>query len=290
MLVRALSISPLIVTLGLLMVYRGAAFVVADGVSVSGLPEGLLLVGRGRPAGIPLPILIAVVFFAAVTLYVRKSVRGLRIYAIGGNSEAARARGVPVGRMVIGLYGLNGLLIGISAILGIGRLGSATPQLGVSFELDVLTAVILGGVAFTGGSGRAMGLIAGIATIGVLNAGLVFMGLQDWWQNMARGAVLLVALGADQITSRRRESGRRFLQGRGAVRGTPPIGAQTTVRSPATISGVAALARGSLARATNGQRKPILRCQDINVRFGSVVALRRGNLDAAPGEVLCLGG
>ena len=123
----------------------------------------------------------------------------LRIYAIGGDPRAAELCGVPVGRTVVGLYAVNGLLIGLVAVLIAGRLGSITPTIGVRFELDVLTAAILGGVAFSGGAGRPLGIAIGVATIGILNAGLIFVGLQSWWQSIAVGAMLLLALIADQV-------------------------------------------------------------------------------------------
>ena len=309
LLTRALRINPLIVTLGLLMVYSGAAYVVSRGVSVSGLPDGVLMLGRARLAGIPAPILVALGIMLGLAWFVRNSVWGLRVYALGGNLDATRARGVDVDRMIVGLYTLNGALIGVVALLGIGRLGSATPQLGVGFELDVLTAVILGGVAFTGGSGRATGVAAGIATIGVLNAGLVFMGMQDWWQNIARGGVLLLALAADQVASRRRARATPTLVHRLLRRTWGPDASDDATTGHATTghgapdhdtrdaSGtgepprvVDALARGRYAGQGNGNRATVLRCRDLAVRYGSVVALRNGSIDVAAGEVTCLVG
>src|SRR5262249_49084343 len=135
---------------------------------------------------------------------------GLRIYAIGGDARAAELCGIPVGRTVVGLYTVNGFMIGLVAVLIAGRLGSITPTIGVRFELDVLTAPILGGVAFSGGAGRPLGIAIGVATIGVLNAGLIFMGLQSWWQQITVGCMLLLALVADQvaISLRRRRAHR----------------------------------------------------------------------------------
>ena len=164
------------------------------------------------------PCIIAVAIFVVGSFVLTRTVTGLRIYAIGGDPRAAELCGVPVGRTVVGLYAVNGLLIGLVAVLVAGRLGSITPTIGVRFELDVLTAAILGGVAFSGGAGRPLGIAIGVATIGILNAGLIFVGLQSWWQSIAVGGMLLLALVADQVAvgmrSRRAQARRRRLRGR----------------------------------------------------------------------------
>ena len=198
LLVRRLSISPLIVTLAMLALYGGFAFVVSS-TAVYGFPDALLELGRGKIVGIQYTVIIAVAIFVIGSFILTRTVTGLRIYAIGGDARAAELCGVPVGRTVVGLYAVNGLLIGLVAVLIAGRLGSITPTIGVRFELDVLTAAILGGVAFSGGAGRPLGIAIGVATIGILNAGLIFVGLQSWWQSIAVGGMLLLALVADQV-------------------------------------------------------------------------------------------
>ena len=197
LLVRRLSISPLIVTLAMLALYGGLAFVVSS-TAVYGFPEALLELGRGKILGVQYTVIIAAAIFAIGAFILTSTVTGLRIYAIGGDPRAAELCGIPVGRTVVGLYAANGLLIGLVSVLIAGRLGSITPTIGVRFELDVLTAAILGGVAFSGGAGRPLGIAIGVATIGILNAGLIFVGLQSWWQSIAVGGMLLLALVADQ--------------------------------------------------------------------------------------------
>ena len=197
LLVRRLSISPLIVTLAMLALYGGLAFVVSS-TAVYGFPDALLELGRGKILGIQYTVIIAVAIFVIGAFILTSTVTGLRIYAIGGDPRAAELCGIPVGRTVVGLYAANGMLIGLVSVLIAGRLGSITPTIGVRFELDVLTAAILGGVAFSGGAGRPLGIAIGVATIGILNAGLIFVGLQSWWQSIAVGSMLLLALVADQ--------------------------------------------------------------------------------------------
>ncbi len=155
-LVRKLSISPLIVTLAMLAIYGGLAYVVSS-VAVYGFPDALLQLGRGKIFGIQYTVLIAVGIFIVGSFILTRTVIGLRIYAIGGDPRAAELCGVPVGRTVVGLYAVNGVLIGLVAVLIAGRLNSITPTIGSLRARRALTAAILGGVAFSGGSGRPLG-------------------------------------------------------------------------------------------------------------------------------------
>ena len=132
-LVRRLSISPLIVTLAMLALYGGLAFVVSS-TAVYGFPEALLELGRGKVLGIQYTVIIAVAIFLIGSFVLTRTVTGLRIYAIGGDPRAAELCGVPVGRTVVGLYAANGLLIGLVAVLVAGRLGSITPTIGVALR------------------------------------------------------------------------------------------------------------------------------------------------------------
>jgi ribose/xylose/arabinose/galactoside ABC-type transport system permease subunit/ABC-type branched-subunit amino acid transport system ATPase component len=288
LLVRRLQISPLIVTLGMMLVYRGLAFVVSDAASIFGFPQSFLSIGQHKLLGFPIPVIIAAVVFTVGSVLLTTTVHGLRAYALGGNEDAARRSGVSVGRTVVGLFVLNGLLIGVVATLATARLTSGTPTLGDGFELDVLTAVILGGVAFNGGSGHPLGVLAGVATIGVLNAGLIFAGLSDWYQQIARGGVLILALAADQFTAYRRA---RSIEETGR---TEHIGNGT---APLAVDATAVPDRGSAANGTlRRSRRPVtgskamLEARNLSKRFGSVVAVRDVSFDVRPGEVVCLVG
>lgn len=276
LLVRKLSISPLIVTLAMLALYGGLAYVVSS-TAVYGFPDALLQIGRGKIFELQYSVIIAVVVFVVGSFILTRTVTGLRIYAIGGDARAAELCGVPVGRLVVGLYAVNGLIIGLVAVLVAGRLGSITPTIGVRFELDVLTAAILGGVAFAGGAGRPLGIAIGVATIGILNAGLIFVGLQSWWQSIAVGAMLLLALLADQIAVKLR--GRRAKTAL-TTAGTdaPPnktAGPGTASREPTTEL---ALSDAAVAFSINGARKS----------YGALTALEDGSFSVGKGEIVCL--
>jgi ribose/xylose/arabinose/galactoside ABC-type transport system permease subunit/ABC-type branched-subunit amino acid transport system ATPase component len=277
MLVRKLSISPLIVTLAMLALYGGLAYVVSS-TAVYGFPDALLQLGRGKVFGIQYSVIIAVLVFLVGSFVLTRTVTGLRVYAIGGDARAAELCGVPVGRTVVGLYAVNGLLIGLVSVLIAGRLGSITPTIGVRFELDVLTAAILGGVAFTGGSGRPLGIAVGVATIGILNAGLIFLGLQSWWQSVAIGSMLLLALVADQVAGglRRRRTKTALTTG-SAESPTPDFGPQS-MASASGNSEVNQEPGTPSAFSISGASKS----------YGALTALEEASFTVGKGEIVCL--
>jgi ABC-type branched-subunit amino acid transport system ATPase component len=235
----------------------------------------LLEIGRGKIFGVQFTVLIALAVFIVGAFTLTSTVIGLRIYAIGGDPRAAELCGIPVGRTVVGLYAANGLLIGLVAVLIAGRLGSITPTIGVRFELDVLTAAILGGVAFSGGAGRPLGIAIGVATIGILNAGLIFVGLQSWWQSIAVGGMLLLALVADQVAIGIRS--RRARHGQPSFMAAEP-GRQAAARPPGDAD----------AAGTHHSLTPVFSISGAKKSFGAVSALEEGTFTVAKGEVVCL--
>ena len=278
-LVRALKISPLIVTIGLLAVYAGLGFVVNSNY-ISGFGQSFVNIGQGQVGAIPYPVIVAAVVMLIVGLVLTRSVLGLRLYATGGDQRAAERAGVRVHRLALGAYAFNGLLIGLIAVLTTAQLGSASPQLGVNFEFDVLTAVILGGVAFTGGAGRPLGVLIGVLTIGILNSGLIFEGLQIWWQQIAKGAVLLIALGADQLVAARRN--------RKTSRAEQTLGAEAPRAQPAGEPPAGTAAVPASRRAAHDAGPPALEVRNVSKRFGAVRALEPVSLELRAGEVVAL--
>ena len=267
-LVRLLKISPLIVTLGTLALYRGLAYIFTEGVEVFGFPTSFTSIGTGHILGVQTPVVVAAVVFAVGSMLLLRTVGGLRLYAIGGNPEAARLVGINVNRTVITAYALNGLLIGIVALLATARLSSGSPGTAVGFELDVLIAVILGGFAFTSGSGHPIGVLTGVLTIGVLDSGLIFAGLQEWWQQFARGVLLLTALGSDQLLL--------WLRGRRAATTAGPAFEAASVDPDAEVEPERRIG------------ETILSCRDLSVRYGPVLALEDASLEVRAGEIVCL--
>lgn len=277
-LVLRLRISPIIVTVGMLAVYGGLAYVVSS-LPVFGFDDRFVALGRGRIAGVPVPVVVAAVVALVVGLVLTRTRLGLRLYAVGGDARAAERAGIRVQRLVFGAYAFNGMLIGMIAVLTTAQLGSASPAIGTSFEFDVLTAVILGGVAFSGGAGRPLGIVIGVVTIGILNAGLVFEGMDDWYQDIAKGAILLLALGADQL----REVRRAHILHRGVdrpLRGTAHRTKATILEEPVALQG--------RAREASVGAGTVLEAREVGKSYGAVVALEQASLTIRAGEVIAL--
>lgn len=269
LLVRFLSISPLIVTLGTLAIYGGLAYAVSGGDPVFGFPTAFSDIGSLSPFGVPMPVLAAAVIFLLGALFLLRTVAGLRLYGIGGNREAARRLGINTSRTVLTVFAANGIIIGVVAVLAVARLSSATPQLGNNFELDVLTAVILGGFAFNGGSGHSLGVLFGVVTIGILNAGLIFAGLPDFYQQIAKGALLLLALASDQILAalaRRRRNG----------------------SNPESREPIAGFLDVDKLLADRHPGKVLLEVAGITVQYGNIQAVQDASMVVREGEVVCL--
>jgi ABC-type branched-subunit amino acid transport system ATPase component/branched-subunit amino acid ABC-type transport system permease component len=271
LLVVRLSISPLIVTIAMLALYRGLAFAVSGGNPIVVTRHGFNQLGLERIADVPVTVWIALLVFAAGGWFLLTSVTGLRLYAIGGNADAARLEGLPVGRLTVGAYAVNGALIGLVAALVAAQLGSGSANNGVDFEVEVLTAVILGGVAFTGGSGSPVGVFVGVAVLAILDEGLIFEDLATWYQSIAQGALLIIALGADQLIL----SWQRSRAGH-------------DLHAAASTGDRAESAPAATPRATIGD--PLLEVDRVTVGYGRLLALDQVSLVVRAGEVVCLVG
>jgi ribose/xylose/arabinose/galactoside ABC-type transport system permease subunit len=190
-----------IVTLATLSIFRGAALVISDAKTVSTFDWQLVqTVGDGEIIGLPVPVLIGA-FFTLLAWYVLRYTRfGRMIYAVGGNEEAARISGINVTRVRVAVYGIAGLMAGVSGLVLTGRLTSSQPVTGgIGLELQAAAAVLLGGTKFTGGHGGVTGTLVGVLYIGVLQSGLTIAGVQSYWQHVATGAILFLAVAFDRL-------------------------------------------------------------------------------------------
>jgi ribose/xylose/arabinose/galactoside ABC-type transport system permease subunit/ABC-type branched-subunit amino acid transport system ATPase component len=292
LLVRLLTLSPLIVTIATLAIYAGIALLITGGLPLYGFTSSFLVIGQGSIGGVQYPILVAAAIFLVGGFLLVRTKAGLRIYAIGGNSQSAQLAGIPVGRTIVSLYALNGMLIGVIAVLATARLNTADPNLGVNFEFDVLTAAILGGVAFAGGGGRPLGVFFGVALIGIVDAGVIFEGLSSYWQEIIQGSLLIVALGADQVVLRWKQvrSRRGVLYGASAVpeelEYSPEEPPQDGPRGEAAFNG----RPGPLRPGTSDGKSVALEARNLCKRYGPVIAVEDVSLTVRAGEVLCLVG
>jgi ribose/xylose/arabinose/galactoside ABC-type transport system permease subunit len=196
------AIPPFIVTLGMLGVARGLALVLSDGVSIYGLAPEMTWLGQGRPFGVPVPVLILLATALVAHVGLAHTRFGIYAQVIGDNEGAARAMGVRVERMKVLLYTLSGLLSGLAGLLFAARINSGEPTAGLSYELTAITATILGGTNLFGGRGSVAGTLIGALIMGVLQNGLNLLAVRPFYQQIAIGAVLILAVWLDRINSR----------------------------------------------------------------------------------------
>lgn len=192
------KVQPFIATLAMLTIARGATLVYTDGRPITGLPDSFVWLGAGEIGAIPVPVLIMGVVFLACYFVLTQTVLGRYTYAIGGNEEAARLSGVNVTFYKTLVYIISGLLTTISAIILTSRLNSAQPTAGITFELDAIAAVVLGGTTLAGGEGGIGGTLLGAFIIGVLNNGLNLLNVSSFYQQVVKGVVILLAVLLDR--------------------------------------------------------------------------------------------
>lgn len=208
-LVTKFNVAPFIATLGMLYVARGTALLISDGATfprLGGSPElgntGFGLIGGGRLLGVPNGIWIMVLFAAIALVTLRMTPFGRWVYATGGNERAAELAGVPVRKVKLWVYMISGFCAATAGVILTSELTSAAPQLGESFELNAIAAVVIGGAALTGGRGNVRGVLLGAFVIGFLSDGLVIVGVSTFWQTVIKGAVIILAVMLDQAQQR----------------------------------------------------------------------------------------
>ena len=203
--VSYMRINPLIATLATLGIVRGLGFVISDGQEIVVRDKEILDLGTAEVGPVPLIVLIMLATFVLLGLVMPRTRYGRYTYAIGSNARASRLAGVPLHRYRIAFYVTCGTLAALGGIVSVARVGSAQPTANLGTELDVITAVILGGTSLNGGRGRLMGTFLGLLLIAVLNNGLILMDVQSYWQQVVKGAVLLLAVFWDELRRSRRE-------------------------------------------------------------------------------------
>jgi ribose transport system permease protein len=206
-LIALLRLPPFIVTLGSLTAVRGIARLLGRDTTIYNPQLSFAFIGNGSIFGIPWLVVIALVVVAVSWFVLRRTVLGLHIYSVGGNPEAARLSGVKVRAIELFVYAVSGLMAGLGAVMSAARLYAANGlQLGQSYELDAIAAVILGGTSFVGGVGSIVGTLIGALIIAVLSNGLVLLGVSDIWQYIIKGLVIVGAVALDRY--RQRDSAR----------------------------------------------------------------------------------
>jgi ribose transport system permease protein len=177
----------------MMLIARGAAYRYTDARTISELPVSFARLTQGAR-----PVLVMAVVFGLAWLLLKRTPFGRHVYAIGGNREAAWLAGIRVERALVAVYMLCGLCAGLSGVLDASRMNAGYPKAGEDYELDAVTAVVVGGTSLFGGRGSIWGTLAGTLFIGVLNNGLNLLGVGDYEKRIVKGVVLLAAASLDR--------------------------------------------------------------------------------------------
>ncbi|MBX9299098.1 ribose ABC transporter permease [Chromobacterium piscinae] len=194
------KVAPFIATLATMTILRGLALVFSNGSPITGFDSELFsMLGGGYVAGlVPVPVVWMLILFAGFWFLLKKTVFGRHLYATGGNEEAARLSGVKVDRVKLWVYTASGAMSAMAGVVLTSRLNSAQPTAGTGYELDAIAAVVLGGTSLSGGRGWIFGTLIGALLIGVLNNGLNLLGVSSFYQQVIKGAVILLAVLLDR--------------------------------------------------------------------------------------------
>ncbi|MBC8052546.1 MAG: ribose ABC transporter permease [Sphingobacteriaceae bacterium] len=196
------KVPPFVATLGMLTIARGLTMLWTKGYPISGLGNNFAFIGSGWFLGIPVLVWIASVVVVLSVFMSNKTAFGRYIFAIGGNENASRLSGININKVKVLVYTIAGLLAAVGGIMVTSRLDSAQPNAGMSYELDSIAAVVIGGTSLSGGRGSIMGTVLGAIIIGVLNNGLVLLDVSPFWQQVVKGFVILFAVIIDKANSK----------------------------------------------------------------------------------------
>lgn len=196
------KVPPFVATLAMLTIARGLTMLYTNGFPISSFALSFTFIGGGWLLGIPVPVWIAAVIIIAAIIVTKKIKLGRYIFAIGGNENAAKLSGININRVKIITYTIAGALAAVGGIIVTARLDSAQPNAGASYELDAIAAVVIGGTSLSGGRGSIWGTVLGALIIGVLNNGLVLLDVSPFWQQVVKGAVILLAVIIDKMNTK----------------------------------------------------------------------------------------
>lgn len=200
--VAYLGMPAFLVTLSMMAIGRGLTLVLSGGKSWYNLPEQFGTFNAASVAGIPLLLIVVLILYVVGSIVLKLTVYGRKIYAVGGNAEAARVSGINVKLLTMSAYAVSGLTAGIASLLQTARLNSFWAEMGTGFELRAIAAVVIGGTSLTGGVGNLWGTFVGVMLLGVINNALNLLGVPSNWQDVARGGIIFVAVMIDAFRNR----------------------------------------------------------------------------------------
>ena len=186
-----------IATLASMTVLRGLAYIITGGNSVVWTNEAFTMIGTGYVGPVPIPVIIMVLVIIFGWVLTTKLKFGRYIYAVGGNSDASKWSGIAVEKVKIIVYMVMGVLTSIAGLIITARLGSGQPSSGQNFEMDCITAAVVGGTSMSGGRGKVFGTIVGVLLLTVLTNGMTLVGINTYWQQVLKGVIIVVSVLAD---------------------------------------------------------------------------------------------
>jgi rhamnose transport system permease protein len=204
-LVAGLKLPSIVVTLATMVTWRESLRWITEGETVRNLPESFLWLGMSRPSGQTLIVASALGLLALFAWGLKMLPAGRAVYAVGSDAEAARLAGIRPRRVVFGVFVLMGVLTALSAFLTAIQFRNAQPNEGSGLELKVIAAVVVGGVAISGGRGTLIGAFIGVLLLGSIAPALVFLDAQPYWEKAIQGAIILIAVASDAINLRQRK-------------------------------------------------------------------------------------
>ncbi|MBB5753522.1 ABC transporter permease [Prosthecomicrobium pneumaticum] len=202
--ITRLKVPPFVVTLGGMSVFRGAALLFAAGGPISGFDRAFTWWGQGYIGPVPVPVVVFLVAAVIAHIVLRYTRYGRKVYAVGGNPEAARLAGLNVNRIILSVYVIMGFFAGLGAFVLAARLNSAEAVAGTGYELTVIASVVIGGTSLFGGVGSVFGTVIGALLIGVLLNGLVLMNVSSYIQQIIIGVIIVLAVAFDTFAKSRR--------------------------------------------------------------------------------------
>ncbi len=197
------KLPPFVATLGMLSIARGLTMLWTGGFPITSLGGTFGFIGAGIFLGVPMAVWISGGLVALFYFISRRTVLGRYLYAVGGSEKATAFSGINVDRVKIWVYALGGALAAVAGLIVTARLDAADPKAGLGYELDCIAAVVIGGTSLSGGRGSILGTVIGCLIIGVLNNGLFLLDVSPFWQQVVKGFVILAAVAADKLGSRR---------------------------------------------------------------------------------------
>ena len=202
LMVALFSIPPFIVTLSMMLVASGLAYILAQGQSVYEVPDSFVWLGRGADLGVPNAVILMAALYAVAHVIMTRTTLGRYIYAVGGGPEVARLSGVRVRAVLIFVYGLCGALAGLGGVVMASQLKSGSPTYGQMYELYVIAAVVVGGASLSGGQGKILGTLIGAFIIAVIQNGMNLTGVESYTQKVVLGLIILSAVLLDMVKKR----------------------------------------------------------------------------------------